>query len=118
MAPNDDLYDFLFLARAYPRTTAGLKALMLDPDVRARFSEARADGEGKIQLSPASAVIVFCQPTHAIKNPAAVALGRLGGLARAQKLTPTQRQAIARAAGQKGGWPKGKPRKPKQIQEN
>jgi hypothetical protein len=36
------------------------------------------------------------------KNPAAVALGRLGGLkggkARAQKLTPKQRSAIARRA--------------------
>jgi hypothetical protein len=36
------------------------------------------------------------------KNPAAVALGRLGGLkggkARARKLTPKQRSAIARRA--------------------
>jgi hypothetical protein len=36
------------------------------------------------------------------KNPAAVALGRLGGLkggkARAQKLTPKQRSTIARKA--------------------
>ena len=36
------------------------------------------------------------------KNPAAVALGRLGGLkggkARAQKLTPKRRSAIARKA--------------------
>lgn len=52
---------------------------------------------------------------NAPKNQAAVELGRLGGLARAAKLTPLQRQAIARAAGQKGGWPKGKPRKPKQA---
>lgn len=38
------------------------------------------------------------------KNPAAVALGRLGGLkggkARANKLTPEQRQEIARKAAQ------------------
>jgi hypothetical protein len=38
------------------------------------------------------------------KNPAAVALGRLGGLkggkARADKLTPEQRQEIARKAAQ------------------
>lgn len=38
------------------------------------------------------------------KNPAAVALGRLGGkkggLARAKKLTPEQRQEIARKAAQ------------------
>jgi hypothetical protein len=41
------------------------------------------------------------------KNPAAVALGRLGGLkggkARAAKLTPEQRSAIARKAG-KNRW--------------
>ena len=42
------------------------------------------------------------------KNPAAVALGRLGGLkggkARAQKLTPKRRSAIARkAAGARWG---------------
>ena len=39
------------------------------------------------------------------KNPAAVALGRLGGLkggkARAEKLTPEQRKEIARNAAQK-----------------
>lgn len=39
------------------------------------------------------------------KNPAAVALGRLGGLkggkARAEKLTPEQRKEIARKAAQK-----------------
>ena len=40
--------------------------------------------------------------THDGKNPAAVALGRLGGLkggaARAKKLTPKKRQQIARLA--------------------
>lgn len=39
---------------------------------------------------------------HIVKNPAAVALGRLGGLkggkARANKLTPEQRKEIARKA--------------------
>ena len=39
---------------------------------------------------------------HIVKNPAAVALGRLGGLkggkARAEKLTPEQRKEIARIA--------------------
>jgi len=39
---------------------------------------------------------------HSTKNPAAVALGRLGGLkggkARAKKLTPEQRKEIARKA--------------------
>jgi general stress protein YciG len=42
------------------------------------------------------------------KNPAAVALGRLGGLkggkARAKKLTPEQRSEIARQGGLKR-WP-------------
>jgi hypothetical protein len=42
------------------------------------------------------------KPADANKNPAAVALGRLGGLkggnARASKLTPEQRQEIARNA--------------------
>ncbi len=44
------------------------------------------------------------QPTSDGKNPAAVALGRLGGLkggkARAEKLTSEQRSAIARKAAQ------------------
>jgi hypothetical protein len=43
------------------------------------------------------------------KNPAAVALGKLGGLkggkARAEKLTPNQRKAIARKAA-KARWSK------------
>ena len=41
------------------------------------------------------------------KNPAAVALGRLGGL----KNTPAQIAAKRRNA-KLGGWPKGRPRKP------
>ena len=45
------------------------------------------------------------------KNPAAVALGRLGGLkggkARAEKLTPEQRKEIARKAA-KARWAKSK----------
>jgi len=44
------------------------------------------------------------------KNPAAVALGRRGGLkggkARAEKLTPEQRKAIAQQGG-KARWAKG-----------
>ena len=43
------------------------------------------------------------------KHPAAVALGTLGGHARAAKLTPAERSAIARKAGQAGGAPKGQP---------
>ena len=37
------------------------------------------------------------------KNPAAVALGALGGRARKRKLTAEQRSAIARKAGLAGG---------------
>jgi len=48
---------------------------------------------------------------QAAKNPAAVALGRLGGLkggkARASKLTPEQRAEIAKKAA-KARWGKGK----------
>ena len=44
-------------------------------------------------------------PAKPKKNPAAVALGRLGGLkggkARAKSLTPDQRQAIAKKAARK-----------------
>jgi hypothetical protein len=47
------------------------------------------------------------------KNPHAQALGRLGGFARAQKLSKAQRLEQASKAGKAGGWPKGKPRKPK-----
>ena len=46
---------------------------------------------------------------HLVKNPATVALGRLGGLkggkARAEKLTPEQRSEIARLAA-KARWKK------------
>jgi hypothetical protein len=46
-------------------------------------------------------------PSHEEKNPAAVALGRLGGLkggkARAEKLTPRQRSMAARKAA-KARW--------------
>jgi hypothetical protein len=45
------------------------------------------------------------QPTESMKNPAAVALGRLGGLkggkARANSLTPEQRKEIAKKAAEK-----------------
>ena len=48
---------------------------------------------------------------HIVKNPAAVALGRLGGLkggkARAKKLTPEQRSQIAKKAA-RARW--GKPK--------
>jgi hypothetical protein len=37
------------------------------------------------------------------KNPAAVALGALGGKARAEQLTQEEKSEIARQAGEKGG---------------
>lgn len=43
-----------------------------------------------------------------MKNPAAVALGRLGG-----KATSEAKANAARENAKKGGWPKGKPRKRK-----
>jgi hypothetical protein len=50
------------------------------------------------------------KPEDSTKNPAAVALGRLGGLkggkARASKLTPEQRKEIARKAA-KARWKRG-----------
>ena len=50
------------------------------------------------------------------KNPNAVALGSLGGTARAAKLTPEQRSEAARKAGQASkGWPLGKPRGPRSL---
>ncbi len=52
------------------------------------------------------------KPEDFTKNPAAVALGRLGGLkggkARAGKLTPEQRKEIARRAAE-ARWSKKKP---------
>lgn len=42
------------------------------------------------------------------KNPSAVALGSLGGKARAQKLTPKKRSAIAKKGAQKRWGKKGK----------
>ena len=37
------------------------------------------------------------------KNPAAVALGKLGGKARAENLTPEERSEISRRGGKAGG---------------
>lgn len=44
------------------------------------------------------------------KNPHAVALGRLGGIARAEALTPEEIAAISSKAGKKGGKKGGKAR--------
>lgn len=43
-------------------------------------------------------------------NKAAQSLGRLGGLAKSAAKT-----AAVRENAKKGGWPKGKPRKPKRV---
>jgi hypothetical protein len=55
----------------------------------------------------ASIVGQVTDEAHIVKNPAAVALGRLGGLkggrARANKLTPEQRREIAQRAA-KARW--------------
>jgi hypothetical protein len=57
----------------------------------------------------AAFVVQTATDTSTIKNPSAVALGRLGGKkggkARAQKLTPQQRSEIARKAA-KTRWSK------------
>lgn len=45
-----------------------------------------------------------------MKNPAAVALGRLGG-----QSTSEAKANAARENAKLGGWPKGKPRKPKRA---
>lgn len=55
----------------------------------------------------ARVLAAFSEPTQDGKNPAAVALGRLGGLkggkARAEKLSARMRQSIARKAA-KARW--------------
>jgi hypothetical protein len=54
-------------------------------------------------------VVPDAEPTKSAKNPAAVALGRLGGLkggrARAEKLSAAKRKAIAKKAA-KSRWTK------------
>lgn len=63
-----------------------------------------------VDVSTGGAELPECQPDG--KNPAAVELGQLGGKkggkARADKLTPEQRQEIARRAAQ-SRWKKSKP---------
>lgn len=54
-----------------------------------------ASGRGHYQCSD----IDDCGVVWREKNPAAVALGRLGGLARAQALSPARREEIATIAG-------------------
>lgn len=55
----------------------------------------------------AAAIVAKSTGTETRKNPAAVALGKLGGLkggkARAEKLSPKRRKAIARKAA-KSRW--------------
>lgn len=45
-------------------------------------------------------------------------MSSLGGRASAERLTPSQRSERAKKAGKKGGWPKGKPRKVKEMHES
>ncbi len=72
----------------------------LDPNQLAKLITDEATGEAPPE-----------QPEESGKNPAAVALGRLGGQkggkARAEKLTPEQRSEIASLAAQ-ARWRKGK----------
>jgi len=67
-----------------------------------------------VQRSTTPAVSVFTLGAAAPKNPAAVALGRLGGLkggkARAESLTAARRKKIAQKAA-KTRWKKAKPKK-------
>ena len=55
-----------------------------------------------VNVIAASIVARVSDESHIVKNPAAVALGRLGGLkggrARAEKLSPTRRVEIAKKA--------------------
>jgi len=63
-----------------------------------------------INVIAANVVGQAIDEAQVVKNPAAVALGRLGGLkggkARANKLTPEQRAEIAKKAA-KARWSKG-----------
>jgi hypothetical protein len=51
------------------------------------------------------------------KNPAAVSLGRLGGIARAEKLSPEEQAAIGRKAGLVGGFARARKLTKKQRSE-
>lgn len=66
-------------------------------------------------INQLAAAIVANSTTERVKNPAAVALGRLGGLrggkARADKLSPKRRKEIATDAARKR-WLKQLPRVP------
>jgi hypothetical protein len=62
----------------------------------------KRSSKGQSAKQPKAATTSKVEPERSSKNPAAVALGRLGGLkggiARAKKLSPEQRKAIARKA--------------------
>ena len=63
-----------------------------------------------VNIIAANIVAQATDEAHIVKNPAAVALGRLGGLkggkARAEKLSPERRTEIAKKAAQ-ARWGKG-----------
>lgn len=68
-----------------------------------RSSIPRDDAAEELAADQADRGVADEEPgTNKVKNPAAVALGRLGGLkggrARAAKLTPEQRSEVARRA--------------------
>ena len=77
-----------------------------DPNSLARSIVAQVTGE--------AAALIEGEETKPVKNPAAVALGRLGGLkggrARADKLSPRKRKAIAKKAAT-ARWGKAKTKK-------
>jgi hypothetical protein len=71
----------------------------LDLNQLAKALVTEATGEHDYHPEPQK---IIAEPTGAGKNPAAVALGRLGGVkggnARAEKLTPEHRREIAKKA--------------------
>ncbi|HET8669220.1 MAG TPA: hypothetical protein VFM05_00945 [Candidatus Saccharimonadales bacterium] len=73
-----------------------------DMQKRSSIKKRSVKGVSKLNARVVEAVDDKVAPVNARKNPAAVALGRLGGLkggkARAEKLTPKQRIAIAKQA--------------------
>lgn len=70
-----------------------------------RESDANQPAEGMVEAAKSSGESEIEEKDEKLKNPAAVALGKLGGKkggpARAKKLTPERRSEIAREAAKK-----------------